>query len=304
MISSGSADEHYVGLALDLNDRFHNATYGHLAPKNKSRAARLIASGSYYVQVPHIALDEGGVHGRVQLSRLEIETYVRLVASGGYLINSLAMLGRVGETPGNPVIVCDCASGTYVFADSVAAASRLARSRGLFAVVHGYQRTAGGYAARWATAAERASLADRVGPSGLLTGALVKSLVTRYPRNVVWAGTGRSGRFQWITGPLTSADLDRLARYRRTRYMRHAPTGYRAVSWSARNNHWRCRARTGPDPKKIWQIGRRGWTPLDAAIAREKKIRAEGWEHFNSGLCGSNADAINAALGAAPFRPW
>src|SRR5688572_20111309 len=50
VITSNRTKEHYVGLALDLPDRFHNPTYGHLATTNKSRAGALVRSNDYTVR--------------------------------------------------------------------------------------------------------------------------------------------------------------------------------------------------------------------------------------------------------------
>lgn len=304
VISSTQSDKHYVGLALDLRDRFLNEKYGHLAPKNRSRAAGLIDSGTFCVRVPHVLTADASRLGMVELSRREIETYVVLVSAGARVINSLPMLGRIGETAGVPVVLCDCVQGTYAFTDSLAAAKRLVGSSGVMAVVYSYSWTSRGYAARWATTAERELLGDLVGPRGVITDARVAAVVALAGRDVEWVGSGRSAGFNWRAGPLSDEDRSRLARYRRAPYARRASSTFRAVTWSSRNQAWQCRAKSGSRRSDVWQSGRKAWTPLDAAIAREEKIHAEGWEVFNIGRYASNAEAINVALGTKRFMRW
>jgi len=304
VITSVEKNEHYVGLALNLRDRFHDTTYGHLAAASRTRARSLVRSGAFAIRLPHV-LDRVPVDvDAVALSRLEIETYVSLVLGGARTLNSLAMLGRVGETEGIPVTLCECDTDSYLFSDSLSAASRLVTAPALRAAVYGYQRTAGGYAVRWSTQSEIESLKSLTRPHSILVGPVVRDAVARDASDVQWTGQGRNGSFRWIAGLLSESDRERLGRYRRGDYTRREPSGYFAVAWNERNKAWQCRAKTALDPRKLWITGHRTWTPLDAAIAREEKIRAEGWQAFNSGRYGSNADLINAALGQQRFRPW
>jgi hypothetical protein len=163
VISSANNDEHYVGLALDLRERFHNPTYGHLSAKNKSRSRLLLGSDCYSVRLPHVMGADFSLRGkhaaRVWLSHREIEDYVLLVLVGLRVCNTFALLGRVGETPGSPVMMAKCGTAEYFSADTAFAASRFAKSRGLFAVLGHYQRTAGGFSARWARPGEAEALA-------------------------------------------------------------------------------------------------------------------------------------------------
>jgi hypothetical protein len=304
VITSNRTNEHYVGLALDLRDRFHNPTYGHLATTNKSRAGALVRSNDYTVRVPYIIDTTPADASALELSRLEIRTYVTLATTGEAVTNSLAMLGRVGETEGSPVVLCECATDAYVYTDSLAAAGRYVGSRAIMPLVYGHGRTARGYAARWATQSERELLAPLTEPRGVLVGPSVRAAVTQSPSDASWTGQGRNGDFRWTRGLLSEADRERLARYRRSAYTRREFPGYLAVDWSERNRAWVCRARTGFGLRDIWQVGHRRWTALDAAIAREEKIRAESWERFNTGRYSSNAQSINAALGADRFSPW
>jgi hypothetical protein len=304
VITSIEKNEHYVGLALDLRDRFHNATYGHLAAANRTRARSLVRSGAYTIRIPHVLNRIPSDVDVVALSRLEIETYVSLVLGGARTLNSLAMLGRVGETEGIPVTLCECDTDSYVFSDSLSAASRLVAAPALRAAVYGYQRTAGGYAVRWSTQSERELLESLTKPHSILAGSAVRDAVARDARDVRWTGQGRNGTFRWLTGLLSESDRERLGPYRRGDYAKREPSGYLAVSWNERDKAWQCRAKTAFDLRKTWITGHKTWTPLDAAIAREERVRAEGWETFNRGRYGSNADLINAALGQQRFRPW
>ena len=309
VISSRLADEHYVGVALDIDERFRNQTFGHLSARNRSRSSGLIASGDFDIYLPRMRNGNGALDhpvSAVDLAREEIETYVAIVQGGGRVLNTLAQIGRIGQTK-SPVMVCDCETRTYTFADSTMAARTLTNSAALFAVLHGYQRTAGGFAARWATGPEAELLAACVGKSGIVSGARVTAAVTSAPSGVNWAGEGRSSRFHWTAGPLSSDDCSRLLRYRRHSYAkatnRQTPR-FRGVSWDSRLQKWQCRAKTGRGPKELWQVGRREWTELDAAVVREVMIQARGWQSFNSGRYASNAETINLELGTYAFTAW
>lgn len=308
VISSTTSDEHYVGLALDIHFRFWNERYGHLSQRNKARSQRLIDRGDFAVSLPFLLpRDEPGQTDRFELSRREIQTYVEITAGGGRVVNSLALLGRVGQSRGSPVIVVDCATGLYTFADSTAAARRFAKSTAMYPVLHGYQRTAGGYTARWATPNEAEQLVDDVDAAGFVKGAKVMELVVSDPSRVEWNGVGRASTFRWISGPLSAIDRERLLRYSRQAYVK--PPGprlprFHGVSWDRREEKWQCRAKTGPGPKDLWQIGSRQWSELEAAATREEKVRAERWERFNSGRYASNAAQLNEELGEARFTGW
>lgn len=304
VIKSSSGDEHYVGLALDLNDRFHNATYGHLTLRGTSRASRLVASGNFQVELAHVLDATATPDGRVELARLEIETYVTLRLAGCPVTNSFAMLGRAADTAGSPVVLCDCRTGRYVLANSIAAAARYLGSRSLFPVLNSYSRTAHGHAARWAGTREAVLLRDRVDARGFRCDVDVDAAVASEPRDVEWEGEGRSAAFRWRGGPLSESDRRRLVRYQRAKYARRASLQFRAVSWSTRNQAWQCRARRGSTDGDLWQVTNIEWSDLEAAVAREETIRANGWEAFNVGRYASNAVEINRRLGVRRFEPW
>jgi hypothetical protein len=59
-----------------------------------------------------------------------------------------------------------------------------------------------------------------------------------------------------------------------------------------------------PARKRYGRSGGKSWTEFDAAVFREEQIIAAGWEQFNKGAYGSNAKALNEALGQVRFAPW
>jgi hypothetical protein len=311
IISSGDGQFHYVGLALDLHWRFHNPDYGHLSANNHTRSAPLVADGRQVIRLirvwsldPTIASHDAGVRGA--LARLEIESYVGLILSSAHVVNSASMLGRVGESTGTPVILCAHATGNYLYCDSLSMAVQQAASTAIPAVVHGYQRTAVGYAARWATELEVDLLAPESITNGVVAGEPVLRAVNAERRSVDWSGVGRNAGFRWLSGPLSSEDLDHLTRYGRARYERDIPRSrFNGVSWESRSGGWQCRAKTGFGPKDLWQTRRRDWlTDLDAAVFREERILAQGWQRFNVGRYASNAEEINRAVGDHRYRAW
>lgn len=310
VISSTSGAGHYVGLALDLHHRFHNLDYGHLGPTNRSRSRTIVEAGTFVTEVRHVfdpPVDaEADDDMRIELARLEILTYVDLRLAGAHVLNSIAMLGRTGESKGSPVILCDYSNDEYIYCDSLISAGRLAESTALPAVVHGYQRTAVGFAARWATEAEVDELADSCDARGVAQGHAVADAVGRESNQAAWTGVGRNAGFRWRTGALSGEDLEHLRRYGRARYQRDLPRSrFNGVSWESRSQVWQCRAKQGFGPKDLWQTRRADWSSdLDAAMFRERKVRAEAWERFNLGRYASNATEINRALGKAVFEPW
>jgi hypothetical protein len=311
VITSGDARQHYVGLALDLYWRFHNPEYGHLSTNNRTRSRPIILDSGRQIRLvkvwpvePAVAAHEPST--RVDLARMEIDTYARLVLDGGNVLNSVAMLGRVGESTGMPVILCAHADGTYVYCDTLALSMQFAASTAIPAVVHGYQRTAVGYTARWATEREVDALAGYAIPGGIVRGPRVGRAVAADARDVMWSGHGRNAGFRWTSGPLSVDDLAHLNRYARSRYNSGIPRSrFHGVSWESHSGGWQCRAKTGPGAKDLWQTTRRQWqSDVDAAIFREDKVVAEGWQRFNSGRYASNAAELNDVLGQPRFRGW
>ena len=310
VISDASSRQHYVGLALDLSHRFWNDTYGHLSTHNKSRSRTLVAR-EFSVYLPLVINEPDAVSGpnsRLELSRNEIETYVALTLSGGHVLNSLSLLGRVGQSPCSPVIVADCATGLYAFADSATAATKAMKATALFAVLHGYQRTARGLTARFATPNEAEQLADEVDATGLARGPHVMDVVAGEPPSVKWTGAvGRTSKFEWVSGGLSANDRKRLLRYQRHLYEKQSeqrPPRFNGVSWDSREQKWQCRAKSGSGTKDLWQRGQQRWSELEAAVVREEKIQAEGWQRFNTGKYASNASILNTELGEPRFSAW
>ena len=306
LISSGDGSIVYVGLALDVRHRFLNPNYGHLTPMNKCRSRHVVSDPGFEIRVLNLPLD--GLSDdelALSLARSEIGTYVHLVRGGFEVVNSVATLGRVGLSRGSPVVLCDLSTGTYVMCDSLDSAGRFLGTTALPAVVHGYQRTALGHVARWATAHELEAEIP-YDHRGVASGPEVLALVEAVPSGVEWRGKGRNAGFDWIVGPLSADDISKLARFSRARYARDIPrSAFNGVSWESRSGGWQCRAKMGPGSKDLWQTRRKDWvSDVDAAVFREEKIRSEGWEIFNTGRYASNADALNAHFGTARFTPW
>ena len=300
-----SSTSHYVGLALDVRHRFWNPDYGHLTPANRCRSRHVLEQGDVVVRLLEQPTGNDD-HVRKALSVGEIRAFAELTTAGHVVVNSVATLGRVGESTGAPVVLCDYVAQVYIYCDSLIAAQRFLDSTALPAVVHGYQRTALGHTARWALPHEVDALAESVPSNGVFKGQSVDDAVNSAPSRVEWRGAGRNAGFAWTSGPLTSADCEHLASYQRGRYQQEIPkSAFNGVSWESSRGRWQCRAKTGPGSKDLWQTSRLAWTSdVDAAVYREERIRAEGWESFNTGRYASNAVALNAALGEQRYESW
>lgn len=307
LISDASDQTVYVGLALDVHHRFHNSDYGHLSPNNRCRSRLIFATGDFNIRL--LGVTEG-LSGREEvekrLSLTEITTYVALRRSGFDVVNASFTLGRVGESSGSSVILCNHETGEYIFCETLDAANRFADTTALPAVVHHYQRTAVGFAARWATPDEAEALDGQVLIKGILRGDSVQKLIGGLPSRVEWAGMGRNANFKWVAGPLSVRDIEQLNKYSRARYRSEIPTSeFCGVSWESRSGGWQTRAKTGHGAKDLWQTRRKSWTTdLDAAIFREEKIIENDWQIFNTGAYASNYALINELLGYERFSGW
>lgn len=307
VISDDAGQNVYVGLALDVHHRFHNHDYGHLTPNNRCRSRHIIASGECVIRLLGVA---DGIAGRTELeqclSLAEITTYVALRRAGYGVVNAAFTLGRVGESSGSSVVLCDHETGEYVFCETLDAANKFADTTALPAVVHHYQRTAVGYAARWATPDEVEAFDGLELTNGVLRGDTVQGIIGALPSRVDWDGSGRNAQFTWVAGPLSAHDIEQLNKYSRARYRSDIPTSeFRGVSWESRSQGWQTRAKTGHGSKDLWQTRRRAWTTdLDAAIFREEKIIENGWQAFNTGAYASNSARINELLGVERFAGW
>lgn len=302
-ISAGNL--HYIGLALDVHHRFWNSDYGHLTPANGCRSRLVFEQGEPVIRL--LQQPTGTAEDvRMALSIGEISTYARFAVSGLKVVNAVSTLGRVGDSLGAPVVLCGYTEHAYVYCDSLIAAQRLLASTALPAVVHGYQRTALGHAARWALPHEVEQLADLVSGDGILRGEPVLAAVESATSHVTWEGAGRNAGFTWHAGPLSVGDCEQLRRYQRGRYAADVPQSpFNGVSWESSRARWQCRAKTGPGSKDLWQTSRLAWvSDVDAAIFREEKIRAEAWEAHNTGRYASNAHALNALLAEERFSAW
>ena len=307
VISSADGRSVYVGLALDVHHRFHNRDYGHLTPNNRCRSRHVMATGQHEIRLLGVA---DGVTGRPELEKClslaEITTYVSLRRAGFGVVNATFTLGRVGESSGSSVVLCNHETGEYVFCETLDAANKFAGTTALPAVVHGYQRTAVGHAARWATPDESEAFDTHEFDNGIIRGDAVQAVIGGLPSRVDWTGTGRNAQFAWTAGPLSARDIEQLNKYSRARYRSDIPTSeFRGVSWESRSQGWQTRAKTGHGAKDLWQTRRRSWvTDLDAAIFREEKIVENGWQVFNTGAYASNSARINELLGFERCAGW
>ena len=295
----------YVGLALDIHHRFHNREYGHLTEANKTRSRLVLAMPDPSIFVCELEEPPREPTARRDwLSMQEIEAYARLVVAGYTLTNAMAMLGRASDVDTSPVLACDLDTGAYILCESIAAAVELVGSTAVPAVLHGYQRTALGFAARWATDDEAEAVLDRVDESGWFRGPELDAAVTAVGHSVELTGTGRYATYSWTQGPLSQEDRARLRRFSRSSYKSgERQTEFLGIDPIA-SGGWQFRAKKGPTFRELCQVRRREWSELDAAIAREERIRSEGWEPFNTGRYGSNAQAINRRLGRDAYAPW
>lgn len=233
----------YVGLATDVHHRFHNVEYGHLTKGNRSRSRLVLEDPAATVLL--VADELGQLSGEAlsrELSRREIRAYALLRSTGAVLVNSLAMLGRSPATKSSPVVLCDLSTGEVQFAESLAAATQFVGSSALPAVVHGYQKTAVGYAARWATEAEGDALLELCADAGLASGAAVDRVVSLVDRDVQWTGSGRNSGFRWAAGQLSDSDRAALSSIRRGAYQTSGKSSFKGVD-RVKGGGWHIRAK-------------------------------------------------------------
>lgn len=300
-----ASDLAYVGLATDLHHRFHNTDYGHLTPNNRTRSREVLAKGNATINlIPLEGLPFEPDALRLALSHAEIHTYAQLVMSGLSVTNAISTLGRTSGSPSSPVVLCRLDKGDYIYCDSIMVAQKVVGSSAIPAVLHGYQRTAVGYTVRWATAGEAEAIGDDLPDEGFLDGASIVEIVALETSRVEWEGTGRNAKYVWSSGPLSDADREHLLKYGRASYDVSTPkSGFLCVD-RVKGGGWHIRAKREYGRAPMWQQTNRTWTALEAAIAREEQILAQGWQAFNFGRYASNADAINAALGENRYTAW
>jgi len=312
LISASQSNLHYVGLAMDIRDRFFTPGYGHLT-NNKCRSAEVLSTGVWCIRELALITPESPDLD-FQLSYLELLYHSVLSIAGLRFVNSESFLGRVGGGVGSALVVCGIADESYRFFGSTSIAVQETGSTALPAVAHGYQHSAAGYAVRWASDAEIA-LAESIAGSGtsprselVLQGDDARKVTALDAPEVVMSGAGRNASVRWVAGPLSTVALAHFRKFSRGGKYKTAPlpaSGFRGVSWHSGSGTWQCRAKFGSDAKDIWQTGREDWsTALDAAVFREEKILREGWQQWNYGRYASNALEINGALGIQRFEPW
>jgi hypothetical protein len=312
LISSLQENIHYIGLAIDIKERFYSPGYGHLV-NNKCRSAIVIETQKFEIRILR-AFDPKTESLDLELAHSEILLHTVLTVAGLRFVNSESMLGRVGGGVGAALIVCEIATGRYYFFGSTSLAVEVTGSTALPAVAHAYQNTAAGYAVRWATDTEIV-LAEEVGGgssvprAGLQLDPETSERIASTSASVVaFEGKGRNASVRWTSGLLPTETLAHFRTFSRggTYKANSLPkSGFNGVSWDSHASCWQCRAKSGPGPKDLWHTGRRSWgSPLDAAIAREEKVAAEGWQKWNIDRYASNATEINRMLGTPRFKGW
>lgn len=287
LISAPQHNLHYVGLAMNIRDRFHNKVYGHLT-NTACRSKEVFAKDGWCIHQLK-TIDRKSPDFNFQLSFHELLYHSVLFVGGRKLVNDESFLGRVGGGVGRPLIVCCIDDESYLFFGSLSLACEVTGSEGLPAVVNGYQYSAAGYAARWASDKEIAK-AESIASSHtsrrselVLQGDDARKVTALDDPKVLMSGAGRNATVCWEAGLLTPEALKHLRDFRRGKYKTDPlpASGFRDVSWHSRSRAWQCRAKRGPNSKDIWQTSKKGWTAQDAADFRAKKILREGWQAWN-----------------------
>jgi hypothetical protein len=236
LIASPDFSGAYVGLASNINHRFHNRQYGHLtSPPETCRAWDVLSAGE-----PRIFVIEEINYEGESIAHAEADYYFLLSAAGIRLTNAEWTLGKKG-LEGRAVVSANVKTGEhYLFASVTEATEALfgpAQNPGLVACClpsgkTGYQDQCSGFTHRYATAEEVAaghvighfeeawlrSLAGRVkeryerGPVSGYVG------VTIYRATGLWQVTLNCGR--WPTG--------RVKKFRFTKQYEDAKEGAEA----------------------------------------------------------------------------
>lgn len=223
----------YVGLASNIQHRFHNKQYGHLvASPETCRAHDVLAKGCVNIFLLETINYEGP-----SIAHAEIDYYFLLSSFGIKLTNAEWTLGKKG-LEGRPVVSANVKTGEhYLFAsvtEATATLFGLNQNPGVVACClpsgkTGYQDQCNGYTHRYATKDEveqgkiintfedgrLRKLAERVkekyerGPASGYVG------VTIYRKTGLWQVTLNSGR--WSTG--------RVKKYRFTQEFQDAKAG-------------------------------------------------------------------------------
>ncbi|MBY0420310.1 MAG: hypothetical protein K2W88_19840 [Pararheinheimera sp.] len=233
LIATPDISSAYVGLASNIQHRFHNKQYGHLiASPETCRAFDVLAKGAAKIFVLEIINYEGQ-----GIAQAEIDYYFLISSFGIKLTNAEWTLGKKG-LEGRPVVSANVKTGEhYLFAsvtEATATLFGLSQNPGVVACClpsgkTGYQDQCNGFTHRYATKDEvekgkviiffederLCKLAERIkekyerGPVSGYVG------VTIYRKTGLWQVTLNSGR--WPTG--------RVKKYRFTQEFQDAETG-------------------------------------------------------------------------------
>ena len=312
----------YVGLASDFSSRFFNgkddcktncprgcSCYGHINSTPRTcRSHWIIESGDNFEVY---CLQEMRYESE-RVCQAEIDWYYILVELGFEMVNADWALGVAGFN-GRPIVSVSLLTGEYFFFLTITEGATLLlpdHSGGGGAIgpmISGFQNQLNGYTHRYATEEELDTYQGR---------REISDLISSFDSDSRMIAGPRGGRLEWSMGPLDIETLNSLRETHRGVYDTEEDprTELNGISWlKSRNSsksvsgRWQVRAKRSSNSKDIHQTNRKEWVEnqlLTAAIYRERKIIAEGWQEWNTGRYASNADWINRQLGENLFTDW
>lgn len=312
----------YIGLASDFSSRFFNgkddckarcpsncSCYGHInSTPTTCRSHRIIESGQKFEVFCLMEME----YETQRVCQAEVDWYYILLELGYEMVNADWALGVAGFN-GRPIVSVSLLTGEYFFFLTITEGATVLlpdHSGGGGAIgpmISGFQNQLNGYTHRYATEEEVDTYQGRREISDLISSFDTDSRMISGPRG---------GRLEWSMGPLDIETLNSLRETHRGVYDTEDDprTELNGISWlKSRNSsisvsgRWQVRAKRSSNSKDIHQTNRKEWVEnqlLTAAIYRERKIIAEGWQEWNTGRYASNADWINRQLGKNLFTDW
>ena len=327
LIKQSESNTAYIGMASNFSSRFFNGRddcktncppncncYGHINSTPRTcRSHRIIESGQNFEVYCLIEME----YETQRICQAEVDWYYILLELGYEMVNADWALGVAGFN-GRPIVSVNLSTEEYFHFLTITegAAVLLPHHSGgggaIGPVISGFQNQLNGFTHRYATEHEveqfegRRKISELVSEMNTVSQWRDEILSVRGEIGKLCSGcNGRSTkhkrnlRIDWSEGPLSTIEIQHLRDTSRGDYSENVPvTEYKGVSWHSSSEGWQCRAQKGVSSKEIWQTGPlKDWLQdSDAAIYREWKILNEGWEEFNTGKKGSNADLLNQNL--------